>query len=112
MRNQVILFLTLLSFLAALPRPSEARARTFYNPTLVGDRLAACYASGSRCGKPVADFYCKNKGYTEALSYRLNRAPQGDGRARTIDNQIVTVSAKIPEFVYVKCFSPETADRK
>ncbi|MGI9482456.1 MAG: hypothetical protein ACR2OR_08880 [Hyphomicrobiales bacterium] len=112
MKNAAFATAILAVILMGIPAPAEARARTFYKPTLIGDPLAACYGSGSKCGKPVADFYCKNKGFSRALSYRLNRTPQGDGRARTVDNQIITVSAKNPEFVFVKCFSPETADRK
>ncbi|MGI9371560.1 MAG: hypothetical protein ACR2OJ_03620 [Hyphomicrobiales bacterium] len=90
---------------------ADARARTFNRPTLLGDRLSACYGSGGGCGKPVADAYCISRGYENALSYRLNRNTSSN-RARTLDNQIVSVNAKTPEFVFVKCYSSDTADKR
>ncbi len=90
---------------------ADARARTFNRPTLFGDRLSACYGSGGGCGKPVADAYCVSRGYENALSYRLNRNTSNN-RARTLDNQIVAINAKTPEFVFVKCYTQETVDRR
>jgi hypothetical protein len=90
----------------------EAGTRKYYKPSLYGETLAACSANGTGCGKPVADKYCKNRGYEQALSFRLNRNPQGITRARTISNQLVNVSAKQPAFVFVKCYTSQTADRR
>ncbi len=95
-----------------IPNEGEAGTRKFYKPSLYGDTLAACSSGGSGCGKPVADRYCKNRGFDQALSYRLNRNPQGDTRARTVDNKLVNVSSTQPSFVFVKCFTSQTADRR
>jgi len=104
--------LALTVFIGAFPDGADAAARKFFKPTLLGDTLAACSAASSGCGKPVADHYCRTKGYASALNYRLNRSDGGGAQARTIDNELVAISASSPTFVFVKCFSSESIDRQ
>lgn len=101
----------LIAVVSALPDTAEAAVRKFFRPTLLGDTLAACVGPSSGCGKPVADHFCRTKGYASALNYQLNRSDGGDAQARTIDNELVDISASSPTFVFVKCFTPETLDR-
>ncbi|MCP5084115.1 MAG: hypothetical protein GY948_20705 [Alphaproteobacteria bacterium] len=90
---------------------ANAAARKFFKPTLLGDTLSACSAASSGCGKPVADHFCRTKGYASALNYRLNRSDGGGAQARTIDNELVTINASAPTFVFVKCFTSQTLER-
>ncbi len=90
---------------------ADAAARKFFKPTLLGDTLAACSAASAGCGKPVADHFCRAKGYASALNYRLNRSDGGGAQARTIDNELVTISASAPTFVFVKCYTSQTLER-
>lgn len=110
--NHLAVFACLLIAAAAFSNPADAAARKFFKPTLLGDTLAACAGASSGCGKPVADHFCRAKGYTSALNYRLNRSDGGGAQARTIDNELVTIGASNPTFVFVKCFSSETVDRR
>ena len=95
-----------------MSEPADGAARKFFKPTLLGDVLSACSGASSGCGKPVADHFCRAKGFAHALNYRLDRSGGNRGQARTIDNELVTISAASPTFIFVKCFSNETADRK
>ncbi len=110
--TQLRLLVCLLMLAAALPHSADAAARKFFKPTLLGDTLAACAGSSSGCGKPVADHFCRAKGYASALNYRLNRSGGGGAQARTIDNELVTISASNPTFVFVKCFTSQTIERR
>ncbi len=91
---------------------ADAAARKFFKPTLLGDVLSACSGPSSGCGKPVADHFCRSKGFASALNYRLDRSGGNRGQARTIDNELVTIGSSSPTFVFVKCFTNETLDRK
>ncbi len=111
--NQITVLACLLVVLVGVQTGSaEAAARKFFKPTLLGDTLAACSGNSTGCGKPVADHFCRAKGYIRALNYRLNRSDGGGAQARTIDNELVTINSSSPTFVFVKCFTSETADRK
>ena len=99
-----------LSF-GAFSDSADAAARKFFKPTLLGDVLAACSGASSGCGKPVADHFCRSKGYANALNYRLNRSDGRGAQARTIDNELVTISASAPTFVFIKCFTSQTLER-
>ncbi len=112
--NQPLIFfsLAIAVSIGGFSNSADAAARKFFKPTLLGDTLAACSGASSGCGKPVADHYCRSKGYAPALNYRLNRSDGGGAQARTIDNELVTISASSPTFVFVKCFTSETLDRQ
>ncbi len=111
--NQITLLACLLVvFIGIQMDPADAAARKFFKPTLLGDTLAACSGSSTGCGKPVADHFCRAKGYLRALNYRLDRSDGGGAQARTIDNELVTINSSSPTFVFVKCFTSETVDRR
>lgn len=107
-----VLTCLLVAIVGTLTDPADAAARKFFKPTLLGDTLAACSGSSTGCGKPVADHFCRAKGYLSALNYRLDRSDGGGAQARTIDNELVTISSSAPTFFFVKCFTSETLERQ
>jgi hypothetical protein len=86
--------------------PASATTRTFYSPSLYGDRLSACLGEGSVCGKLVADRLCATHGFSQALIFRLDRMTEPGSRLRTIDNEITGLNNSVPTFIFVKCYSP------
>ncbi|MEM8685993.1 MAG: hypothetical protein AAGF81_01600 [Pseudomonadota bacterium] len=112
MNHLIALVCLAIGLVSLTAQPADAAARKFFKPTLLGDVLSACSGQSSGCGKPVADHFCRTKGFASALNYRLDRSGGNRGQARTIDNELVTVGSGSPTFVFVKCFSNETLDRK
>lgn len=67
------------------PIPSD---RIFVNPIWNGDRLDVCLTWATNCGKPVADAYCRKKGFSNSF-YSVADAKPGYARTRLIGtNQI------------------------
>lgn len=87
---------------------ANAGVRTFFSPNLYGDRISACVGQGTVCGKPVADRLCSARGFTEALTFRLDRTTTANDRLRTIENKIATGEKVEPAFVFIKCYTPNT----
>ncbi|GAB6143844.1 PKD domain-containing protein [Desulfocicer niacini] len=58
--------------------------KTFYAPCFNGYRLDNCLNFGTNCEKPAADSFCSGKGFTQAISWELEKARptyiMGDGR--------------------------------
>ncbi len=104
----LILAATLMSSVSA--PGSKAAVRQFFKPTIFGDTLAGC--PSSRCSKLIADGYCRRKNYGRAITFQLNRMADTGSRARTIDNRLVVISAATPSFVFIKCHTSRTADRR
>ena len=98
----------LMSFVS--PHSSKAAVRQFFKPTIFGDTLAGC--PSSRCSKVIADGYCRRKNYGRAITFQLNRKADNGSRARTLDNQLVVINAATPSFVFIKCHTSRTADRR
>ncbi len=86
---------------------ADAATRTFFSPSMYGERISACTSGGSVCGKPVADQLCTERGFAQALTFRLDRTDKSNIRMRTIDNEIAPASANEPAFVFVKCYAPK-----
>ena len=45
-------------------------ARTFARPAIDGVRLDWCYHWGQECGKPAADAFCRQHGYSHATGFQ------------------------------------------
>ncbi|MGI9482891.1 MAG: hypothetical protein ACR2OR_11110 [Hyphomicrobiales bacterium] len=90
---------------------ANATVRTFFSPNLYGDRISACVGQGTVCGKPVADKLCTVRGFTKALTFRLDRTTEPGERLRTIENEMATGEKAEPAFVFVKCYSPNVEAR-
>lgn len=61
---------------------SEAAAgsltvRSFFAPSLGGERLAFCVESGEHCGKTVADAWCRFNGFDEAVLFQREEVAGG-----------------------------------
>lgn len=58
--------------LASLSMPmarAETTLRTYFNPAVFGKPVALCMSDRASCGKPSADAWCRDNGYTEALVF-------------------------------------------
>lgn len=51
------------------------RNRVFVNPVWKGYRLDVCLQWGTNCGKPVADAFCKTKGFSQSFHDVGDAAP-------------------------------------
>jgi hypothetical protein len=85
---------------------ANATTRTYFTPNLDGDRISACIGQGTICGKPVADRPCAGHGFSQALTYRLDRTNEAQARMRTIENKLIETASAQPSIVFVKCYSP------
>lgn len=100
-----ILIAAALSF-AALSIPAakaESSLRTYFNPAVFGKPVALCMTDRASCGKPSADAWCRDNGYSEALTFE---------RLRTADRSQVFRQIKCitrEQTVAAKTDQPETA---
>jgi hypothetical protein len=69
---------------------AETTLRTYFNPAVYGKPVSICMSDRASCGKPTADAWCRDNGYTEALVFE---------RLRTADKSQV--------FRQIKCISRE-----
>ncbi len=90
----LIVALTALGF-ATLPLPmahAQNSLRTYFNPQVYGKPVALCMTGKASCGKPTADAWCRDHGFSEALVYE---------RLKTADKSLV--------FRQIKCITREEA---
>ncbi len=86
--------------------PSSAAVRTFFAPDQRGYPANLCLNDGVTCGKPAADAWCKENGWSEALLFQRNPQP---GITRIIDSGDLCYGPSCLAFQQIKCFSPDTA---
>jgi len=54
---------------------AETGLRTYFNPAIYGKPVSICMSDRQSCGKPSADAWCRDHGYSEALVFeRLKTA--------------------------------------
>lgn len=98
--------LVLIALMAAVAvKPSHAGARNFFTPTVGGDRLSFCANTGSPCGKPIADAWCRAIGFEAALTYQRDRAATGQPIiARYADTGGLCSGEDCESFKQIKCW--------
>lgn len=69
---------------------AETTLRTYFNPAVFGKPVALCMSDRASCGKPTADAWCRDNGYTEALVFE---------KLKTADKSLV--------FRQIKCINRE-----
>ncbi len=88
-----------------LSSPSDAASRSFFSPTVGGDRLSFCVNSGDACGKPIADAWCRAVGFEEALNYQRNSTVVNRPNVtRYADTGAICTGADCESFRQIKCF--------
>ncbi len=89
-----------------LVESSYAGTRNFFAPTVGGDRLSFCSNTGSDCGKPIADAWCRAVGFEEALNYQRDRAPiNPQAVARYADTGGLCRGVACESFKQIKCWN-------
>ena len=95
-----------LAFLLA--NGAAAAARTYSEPTYLGDQIHYCLAT-SGCGKAAADAFCKLEGYQNALTFKLQQDPARIATARVLDSGEVLHAPQAMPFTLVKCWRKSDA---
>ena len=89
----------------AFAEPSHAVARTFFSPTVGGDRLSFCLTQGNTCGKPIADAWCRAVGFDEALIYQRDHSGLNRPNVtRYADTGSLCTGAACESFRQIKCW--------
>jgi hypothetical protein len=55
---------------------AKNRQKTFVNPTLNGVRVDRCLNFGSDCDEPAAAAWCRSKGLSRAVSWKVEPSPE------------------------------------
>jgi hypothetical protein len=76
--------------------------RVFANPTAGGLRLDFCLAGGADCGGPVADAFCRARGFSDALYARAD-AESGRSATRALGSGEVCNGSKCRGFQQIIC---------
>ena len=70
MRTAMYQAATLAGVLMLHTATADADVRNFFSPTLQDARVAFCLQSSGECGKPVADAWCQDNGFDEAVLFQ------------------------------------------
>ncbi len=86
---------------------STAAVRSYFSPAVFGDLIAFCATGNEICGKPVADAWCTENGFDEAILFQrgsktVSSAP---GFIRYADSGKICTGDDCISFVQIKCFS-------
>lgn len=87
----------------AMSPAAEASTRSFSFPAPGGVRLSACLNNGATCGKPVADAFCQQQGYSESILF----AREAVSSARPLDGESLCEGASCQAFSRIKCYQPQ-----
>lgn len=82
---------------------ADATVRTFFTPTIEGERLAFCASTGTHCGKPVADAWCRFNGYGDALLFQREGGLKPEFRALHADTGGFCTGGSCLAFREIKC---------
>jgi len=92
---------------------AQAGVRSFFSPKMLGDRVAFCNADKAVCGKPIADAWCAQKGFSKALLFQRNRNKEIESNVfvRFADTGKVcdsdSADGQCVSFHQIKCISAE-----
>jgi hypothetical protein len=81
---------------------AEASTRSYSFPMVDGHRVSACLADGATCGKPAADAFCKQQGFTESVMFAREEVAE----ARALDLKEAPVTGPQKAFKRIKCYLP------
>jgi len=78
---------------------------TFDNPTFQGKLLDWCLTFHSDCGKPVADAYCHQRGYGEAIDFPKRQIYNHQQQTLTLQQRSICSPQHTPcnSFDYISC---------
>jgi hypothetical protein len=106
MPRKLACFSAILLCAAASGGAALAVEKVFPKPKQGGDRLDWCLNWGTDCGKPVAEVFCKAKGYAKSTGYGMAADIGGATPTRLITTGAVCDQPYCDGFSYIKCFKP------
>lgn len=84
-----------------LATPAEASVRNYFSPAWNGTRIDSCLGTGTGCGKPAADAFCKAEGYDKALLFQREVVEI----SLSIGSDELCTSGSCTAFRQIKCYS-------
>ena len=85
---------------------AQAATKTFYHPKYKGDRLDLCMNWAQGCGKPVANAYCKMRGFKKSVGYTIDHNIGSSQPTRLIGTGAVCDQGFCDGFKRIKCYKP------
>jgi len=85
---------------------ASADNQTFSNPKVGAQRLDLCLNWGTGCGKPAADAWCVNKGFTNSAGHVVAHDIGASTPTRLITTGAVCDQDYCDGFSQVTCFKP------
>lgn len=88
---------------------ANAGARSFFAPSVLGDRIAFCTAGNEICGKPIADAWCSNNGFDKAILFQRDRSAKDSNTStvRFADNGEICNAETCTSFAQIKCYAQD-----
>lgn len=99
----VIRLLILLLGFSVWSQTADAGVRSFFSPSVLGDRIAFCTSNAKLCGKPIADAWCAHQGFEKAILFQ--RSTPKSSIVRYSDNGKICKSGNCVAFRQIKCLS-------
>ena len=81
---------------------AEAATRSYFTPMTEGQRVGACLADGTTCGKAVADQFCQREGFAESILF----AREAAASVRILDSGSMCEGESCQAFKRIKCYQP------
>jgi hypothetical protein len=103
---KLLLPMAVLPLICLIASQAQAAARSYSQPTFLGQSVDYCLSDGTTCGKPAADVFCRTEGYHNALSFRLQHDPRRVSTSITIDSGRLLRRPRARPFQMVKCWRP------
>lgn len=105
MRRTIIALALIATSAAAAVNPAQATSRSFFTPTVGGDRLSFCLVGQQTCGKPIADAWCRAVGFDAALNYQRDHSTSTAIKvARYADTGNICSGSDCESFRQIKCW--------
>ena len=84
----------------------EASVRNFFAPAVDGSRIDNCLSGKAECGKPAADAFCVQEGFSDSLLFQREAA----SATRQLGSDTMCEGENCVSFRRIKCIGPaETA---
>ena len=96
-------FITCKNLIAPPPPPPCSVRKTFKYPKIRHLRVDWCYNFGQGCGKKAANKFCKLKGYTKALNWKLDPNIGLQSTTFTLGDHRYCEKAGCGGFKFIKC---------